>query len=143
MLLSVMRHPGYLGWLVWAVGMQLLLGNPICMMAALCVVRSHLLTANLAWNCSRTGAFLAGLTWIRQAHSGSTCAHYESLHLGAETCICLFDENLMVGMSACPALPRCPCCRQTIIYHAGCTAGGQHCSTSRLCVSSTQQVVKA
>lgn len=24
------RHPGYLGWLVWAVGTQVLLGNPVC-----------------------------------------------------------------------------------------------------------------
>jgi protein-S-isoprenylcysteine O-methyltransferase len=27
---SVCRHPGYLGWLCWAVGTQLLLGNVVC-----------------------------------------------------------------------------------------------------------------
>lgn len=27
---SFCRHPGYLGWLIWAVGTQLLLGNVIC-----------------------------------------------------------------------------------------------------------------
>lgn len=27
------RHPGYVGWLVWAVGTQLILGNPICALA--------------------------------------------------------------------------------------------------------------
>jgi protein-S-isoprenylcysteine O-methyltransferase Ste14 len=25
-----MRHPGYAGWLLWAVATQLLLGNPVC-----------------------------------------------------------------------------------------------------------------
>lgn len=32
------RHPGYLGWLIWATGMQLLLGNPVCLVATLAVV---------------------------------------------------------------------------------------------------------
>ncbi|KAK9842171.1 hypothetical protein WJX84_009754 [Apatococcus fuscideae] len=32
---SVIRHPGYLGWLIWASGMQLLLANPICLAATL------------------------------------------------------------------------------------------------------------
>lgn len=27
---GVVRHPGYLGWLLWAVGTQVLLSNPIC-----------------------------------------------------------------------------------------------------------------
>lgn len=26
----MVRHPGYAGWLVWAVGTQLLLANPLC-----------------------------------------------------------------------------------------------------------------
>lgn len=30
---SVVRHPGYLGWLIWSVGTQVLLGNPICFVA--------------------------------------------------------------------------------------------------------------
>lgn len=30
---SFCRHPGYLGWLIWAVGTQLLLGNVICSFA--------------------------------------------------------------------------------------------------------------
>ncbi len=32
------RHPGYLGWLVWAVGTQILLANPICTIAFAVVV---------------------------------------------------------------------------------------------------------
>ena len=27
---GVVRHPGYLGWLVWSVGTQVLLANPVC-----------------------------------------------------------------------------------------------------------------
>lgn len=35
----VARHPGYLGWLLWAVGTQLLLANPLCAAAFAYVVR--------------------------------------------------------------------------------------------------------
>ena len=31
MLCRYCRHPGYLGWFVWAVGTQLLLVNPLCL----------------------------------------------------------------------------------------------------------------
>lgn len=27
---SIMRHPGYAGWLLWVVGGQVLVGNPVC-----------------------------------------------------------------------------------------------------------------
>jgi len=30
---SIWRHPGYFGWFWWAVGSQILLGNPICIAA--------------------------------------------------------------------------------------------------------------
>jgi protein-S-isoprenylcysteine O-methyltransferase len=30
---SLCRHPGYLGWMIWAIGTQMLLGNPICAVA--------------------------------------------------------------------------------------------------------------
>lgn len=35
---SLARHPGYLGWLVWAPATQLLLGNPVCTVAFAYVV---------------------------------------------------------------------------------------------------------
>lgn len=31
------RHPGYVGWLLWAVGTQLLLGNPLACVAFYCI----------------------------------------------------------------------------------------------------------
>ena len=34
-----MRHPGYFGWIVWAVGTQVLLLNPICSILFAIVVR--------------------------------------------------------------------------------------------------------
>ena len=33
------RHPGYLGWLFWAVGTQLLLSNPLCTVVFAALVR--------------------------------------------------------------------------------------------------------
>ena len=27
---SIIRHPGYCGWMIWAVGTQMILKNPIC-----------------------------------------------------------------------------------------------------------------
>lgn len=27
------RHPGYLGWFIWAIGTQVMLGNPVCTVA--------------------------------------------------------------------------------------------------------------
>ena len=27
---SIMRHPGYAGWMLWAIGTQLILNNPLC-----------------------------------------------------------------------------------------------------------------
>ena len=37
---SKMRHTGYAGWIVWAVGTQLILVNPICSILFIFVVRS-------------------------------------------------------------------------------------------------------
>ncbi|GMH37174.1 hypothetical protein BSKO_05047 [Bryopsis sp. KO-2023] len=34
---SWVRHPGYLGWMLWAIGMQMLLVNPVCTVACICV----------------------------------------------------------------------------------------------------------
>lgn len=34
------RHPGYLGWLLWAVGTQVLLCNPVTTIAFAVVVRA-------------------------------------------------------------------------------------------------------
>ena len=34
---AVERHPGYVGWLLWAVGTQLLLGNPLSCIAFYCI----------------------------------------------------------------------------------------------------------
>eukprot|EP00002_Diphylleia_rotans_P040979 TRINITY_DN985_c0_g2_i3.p1 TRINITY_DN985_c0_g2~~TRINITY_DN985_c0_g2_i3.p1 ORF type:complete len:147 (-),score=32.86 TRINITY_DN985_c0_g2_i3:250-690(-) len=28
---SIARHPGYMGWFMWAIGTQILLANPICL----------------------------------------------------------------------------------------------------------------
>ena len=36
--LRYIRHPGYLGWFVWAVAGQLLLANPVCAVAFAYVV---------------------------------------------------------------------------------------------------------
>ena len=33
------RHPGYLGWLIWATGTQLILVNPLCAAGFICTVR--------------------------------------------------------------------------------------------------------
>lgn len=33
-----MRHPGYAGWALWAIGTQVLLANPVCTPAFLVVV---------------------------------------------------------------------------------------------------------
>ncbi|KAK9810375.1 hypothetical protein WJX72_009708 [[Myrmecia] bisecta] len=33
----VIRHPGYAGWLLWAVGTQLLLINPLCLAGYACI----------------------------------------------------------------------------------------------------------
>lgn len=34
------RHPGYAGWFLWAVGTQVMLANPVCTVAFTCVVWS-------------------------------------------------------------------------------------------------------
>jgi len=34
------RHPGYLGWLIWAVGTQVLLTNPVCTLLFAYLVRA-------------------------------------------------------------------------------------------------------
>lgn len=39
MLCRVFRHPGYLGWMLWAIGTQVLLINPFCTLAFAVVVR--------------------------------------------------------------------------------------------------------
>ena len=36
----VFRHPGYFGFMLWALGMQLLLVNPLCILAFTAVVLS-------------------------------------------------------------------------------------------------------
>ena len=35
-----LRHPGYAGWLLWVVGTQALLANPLCLVAFPIMVRS-------------------------------------------------------------------------------------------------------
>lgn len=43
---AIVRHPAYLGFLVWAIGTQVALGNPLCTVAFACVLvrvgRMHL-----------------------------------------------------------------------------------------------------
>lgn len=34
---GIMRHPGYLGWLLWSVGTQMILCNPLCIVAYACI----------------------------------------------------------------------------------------------------------
>ena len=36
------RHPGYLGWLLWVTGTQALLCNPLCLLSFPFVVRTRL-----------------------------------------------------------------------------------------------------
>lgn len=38
LLCSCVRHPGYLGWMLWAIGTQLVLVNPICLIAFTIIV---------------------------------------------------------------------------------------------------------
>jgi protein-S-isoprenylcysteine O-methyltransferase len=34
---SCVRHPGYLGWFIWTIGMQVLIANPICTVLFTCI----------------------------------------------------------------------------------------------------------
>lgn len=45
---SYVRHPGYAGWLVWAVGTQLLLCNPLCA-CAFCAAAWRFFAARIAY----------------------------------------------------------------------------------------------
>jgi hypothetical protein len=73
------RHPGYLGWLLWAVGTQLLLQNALCTVLFAAAVRSraapHVLRACLR-SLQRT-----------RVHSGSGVARPARYRLGASSSV--------------------------------------------------------
>lgn len=77
--LRLVRHPGYLGWCVWAVATQLLLANPLCTLlfcflvsSSRCMLLAVLLHTSLAGGC---GAVDAAAVHARINGSRNACMH--------------------------------------------------------------------